>query len=608
MSATHTRPQAHRGGRSHPARTLTLTQLLSAAAEVTRAVDRADSGDEARHHDPARAASLALPASPEDAAEIIEGELVADDHEPQFGEIISTAILESHLVRGRLVPARTTELSPLPDDDAERTVARARRLDELRARAWSETTLLSYGYAVSAWKKWCAEEGVPPLPLAPQRVADHLLDYAFEPLPATAGEDGQPLALVPRVSAGSVSLRLAALNKLAEFVGLPRPGDNAAVAEVVRGIRRVIGTDRRHRKAALDLDRLYRCVEAATGASLVSARTRALLLLRARTRATTGQVAGLEWADVTLADDGVSLELGRTHRHGEGTALKVPKHTNPHLCLHTALARLRRISGGRNDNLGFVVCRTDGERMSRQGPYLAVRRLVGDSGWTALPEMTDRQLAKLLTDRAPATETVTIRDTTALLVGFYTATRRSNTVALNWGDLSDLGDDGFEIVLRRSKTDQEGAGATVFAPQGPVQLASRCPATALRLWRRHLTNVLGRPPRLDEPVFPVLTSAGTLSITDAGRIRRMRGRDLNDLVQRLTVAAGLASATGRNPYGAHSLRIGFVTEALRDDKLTIPEVQDVTKHKSVDVLIGYRREVNAAKNNPSRKLINLLGT
>jgi integrase len=605
MSARHIRPLARPGSSSHPARTQTLTRLLSAAAEATRP---ADSRDEASYHDPARAIALALPASPEDAAEIIEGELVADDNEVEFGELISHSILESHLVRGRLVPARTTDLSLLPDDDAERTVARARRLDELRARAWSETTLLSYGYAVNAWRSWCDTEGVPPLPLAPQRVADHLLDYAFESLPAAAEGNEEPLALVPRVSAGSVSLRLAALNKLAEFVGVPRPGDNAAVAEVVRGIRRVIGTDRRHRKAALDLDRLYRCVEAATGASLISARARALLLLRARTAATTGQVAKLEWADVTLGDDGVSLVLGRTHRHGEGTAVEVPKHTNPQLCLHTVLTRLRRISGERNDSLRFVICRTDGEQMSRQGPYLAVRRLVGDSGWADVPRMTDRQLAKLLTDRAPVTETVTIRDTTALLVGFYTATRRSNTVALNWGDLTDLGDDGFEIVLRRSKTDQEGAGATVFAPQGPVQLPSRCPATALRRWRRHLTTVLGRAPRPDEPVFPVLTSAGTLSLTDGGRTRRMKGRDLNDLVQRLTVAAGLAPATGRNPYGAHSLRIGFVTEALRDDKLTIPEVQDVTKHKSVDVLIGYRREVNAAKNNPSRKLINLLGT
>ncbi len=95
-----------------------------------------------------------------------------------------------------------------------------------------------------------------------------------------------------------------------------------------------------------------------------------------------------------------------------------------------------------------------------------------------------------------------------------------------------------------------------------------------------------------------------------GRPARLTGDGVNEVVQRLATAAGLATTTvnGRHPYGAHSLRAGFITEALRDNKLSIEDVQDVTDHKSIQILLGYRREVNAAQRNGSRKLLHALGS
>jgi hypothetical protein len=49
-----------------------------------------------------------------------------------------------------------------------------------------------------------------------------------------------------------------------------------------------------------------------------------------------------------------------------------------------------------------------------------------------------------------------------------------------------------------------------------------------------------------------------------------------------------------------------VTEGLRDDKLSVTEVAEVTGHKSIDVLVSYRREVNSSKRNASRKLLGML--
>ncbi|MBN8785393.1 MAG: hypothetical protein J0G98_20205, partial [Terrimonas ferruginea] len=71
-----------------------------------------------------------------------------------------------------------------------------------------------------------------------------------------------------------------------------------------------------------------------------------------------------------------------------------------------------------------------------------------------------------------------------------------------------------------------------------------------------------------------------------------------DLVKGLAKAAGL---TAEN-FGAHSLRSGFITEALTDDKASLAEVQDVTHHVDINVLADYRRYVNRRKTNATQRL------
>ena len=54
------------------------------------------------------------------------------------------------------------------------------------------------------------------------------------------------------------------------------------------------------------------------------------------------------------------------------------------------------------------------------------------------------------------------------------------------------------------------------------------------------------------------------------------------------------------------MRVGFVTEALRGGKLTIVEVAEVTRHKSMSTLAAYNRRVNAQEDNPVRRLMTQL--
>lgn len=557
---------------------------------------------------PSRTKALAVLVGDQDAVrhsavDVIDAALV-NGEQPELASDVIEAVLASFITEsGRLVPARSAPAdgTPVSDPTQRRRLERAQLIDEMRAGAMADGTLYAYGGHVRAWMTWCRDEGVPALPFDPRLVANCLLDYAlvwdFDAEDYLRDENGE---LVQAVAMGTVDTRLKALNKAAEFVGLPRPGDNQGVKEVMAGLRRRFGTASTG-KAALDLEGINRCLAAATGLTYVDARNRAMVLLRARTGATAGQMASLMWADVDVADDSseVTIRLGKTHRHGEPITVAVHAHRSPDLCLVRMLLDLEALA----PRLREVFSHQTGKPLSRQAIHNNLKGV-----WDALPEMSGGDLAVLLAEQYPVTVSFsTARDRALLLVAFYTALRRSNLSALNWRDITDHGDDGLAVFVRRSKTDQEGKGRTVWVPQAPSSAALACPAEALRSWRIELERVLGRSVRDSDPVFVSLTSSGALKNPD--RPRRLSGNAVSEVVQRLAVASGLTEKPRpgqKNPYGAHSTRAGFVTEATRDDKLSIVEVMEVTGHTSAEMVARYRREANAPKRNASRKLVQVL--
>lgn len=201
----------------------------------------------------------------------------------------------------------------------------------------------SYGGHVRAWQAWCRAEGIPALPLEYRAGRpNHLIDYAFALGLRVRRVGARQRRRCCRRSASTVGGRLAALNKAAEFVGSPRPGDNAGVAEVMRGIRRRLLVAPEHRKAALDLKLLTRCLAAVTGATFVSTRNRVAVLLGREPQATAGQLAKLGWADLLLQRGQVVVELrprsqARRLRRGRRN-----HHSNPDLCLVARALRTLR--------------------------------------------------------------------------------------------------------------------------------------------------------------------------------------------------------------------------------------------------------------------------
>lgn len=160
------------------------------------------------------------------------------------------------------------------------------------------------------------------------------------------------------------------------------------------------------------------------------------------------------------------------------------------------------------------------------------------------------------------------RDAALLLVGFAGAMRRSELVSLNVGDLRTR-EEGLEITIRRSKTDQEGAGRRVALVHGTDPLT--CPITALQRWLERADIQRG-------PVFRAVDRHGNVNRT------RLTAAGVNLIVKRAAQAAGLDAAT----YSGHSLRAGFATTAALNGA-SERQIAAQTGHRSMEVLRGYIR-------------------
>ncbi len=173
------------------------------------------------------------------------------------------------------------------------------------------------------------------------------------------------------------------------------------------------------------------------------------------------------------------------------------------------------------------------------------------------------------------------RDKALLLIGFAGAFRRSELVSVDVADLS-FETAGVKILLRRSKTDQEGRGRTVAIPYGTYD--ETCPVLALQSWLNESLIV-------DGPVFRPVQKGGRIAAC------RLTGHAVASIVKHYAGSAGfqLASVSG------HSLRAGFVTSAVRAGE---PErrIMRQTGHKSIEMVLRYVRQANVFTDNAALAL------
>ena len=164
-----------------------------------------------------------------------------------------------------------------------------------------------------------------------------------------------------------------------------------------------------------------------------------------------------------------------------------------------------------------------------------------------------------------------VRDAAVLATGFSGALRRSEICALRFADVEFVDRHGMVLHIRRSKTDQQGAGQTVAVPEGDrIQ-----PVMRMRRW----LDVSG----IDSgPLFQTLRRGGSL------QGRAMHSSDIARLVKRYAEAIGLDPAE----YSGHSLRAGFVTSAAVH-RARLDKIMEVTRHRSAAMVLRYIRQESA---------------
>ncbi len=155
-------------------------------------------------------------------------------------------------------------------------------------------------------------------------------------------------------------------------------------------------------------------------------------------------------------------------------------------------------------------------------------------------------------------------------MGFSGAFRRSELVALEVADL-EFTDDGIRVNIRRSKTDQEGTGATIAIIRGS---GLSDPVRAVKAWLEAAGITEGA-------VFRPVRKGGRV------RNQRLAAKSVCDLAKVYARRLGMDPAT----IGAHSLRSGFLTSAARRGA-SIFKMKDVSRHKSMDVLSAYVRDAD----------------
>ncbi len=152
-----------------------------------------------------------------------------------------------------------------------------------------------------------------------------------------------------------------------------------------------------------------------------------------------------------------------------------------------------------------------------------------------------------------------LQDRAILLVGFKSAMRRSEIVALNREDL-DITEAGVHITIRHSKTDKTGKGEVVTIARTPT---AYCAVAALEAW---LTNA----GTTDGPIF---RSAAGL---------RMAAPKVAAITKRWAAKAGFDPKL----IGAHSLRSGCIT-TMQEAKVDLKAGMEHSRHRTPQIYLGY---------------------
>jgi integrase len=174
-----------------------------------------------------------------------------------------------------------------------------------------------------------------------------------------------------------------------------------------------------------------------------------------------------------------------------------------------------------------------------------------------------------------------MRDRALMLIGFSGGFRRSELVALHHDDLAFV-KEGLTILVRKSKTDQRGAGRRVAIPFGR---SHACPVKALTAWMDHAGIVSG-------PLFRIVKKGGAVGAQE------LSAQSVAAIVKVYARKAGLDA----DKYSGHSLRAGLITSAAKAG-VSSWKIRQTTGHKSDAMLSRYIRDSQIFESNAAGSVL-----
>lgn len=201
-----------------------------------------------------------------------------------------------------------------------------------------------------------------------------------------------------------------------------------------------------------------------------------------------------------------------------------------------------------------------------------IKRTLGTASKEAKPILRE-DLFQMLDCMSDSTKDM--RDKALMLLGFAGAFRRSELVGLDISDIEHVRQ-GIVVTLRRSKTDQNGAGRKIGIPFGRSKW---CPVKQLADWLDHAKIDTG-------PLFRGVNRHGHVAE------QRLSGEAVCVIVKLRVEAAGFDPVG----YSGHSLRAGLATSAAMAGA-SAWKIRQQTGHASDTMLNRYIRDGDMFTNN-----------
>ena len=225
-----------------------------------------------------------------------------------------------------------------------------------------------------------------------------------------------------------------------------------------------------------------------------------------------------------------------------------------------AVAAIRHAHREVGDPVGGKTLRT------RRG----IRRKVGVAPKRRARPILDDELKSMM-DACPDSP-LGIRDRALLSVGWCAALRRSELVGLTLDDISIL-PQGIQITIRKSKTDQDGAGAIVPIQRSGGIGSKTC--EALEGWIKTLKSV-----GIDSgAIFRGIDRHGNI------KDKEVTGRSVKGIIVRSGTNAGINT----EGFSGHSLRAGLATSAAKKG-IGERKIMETTRHTNLRTVHGYIRQ------------------